>query len=113
MAKLLCPNDPAKAEDLYAPRLYIPAQTVGGEASTVRGRFYDIIDNDESGWHSPMTKRASKGSRSASRSGTNSPRRVSSGVGLPGGIAGGGNPAGGNSGMRNSIMVNGSEDEDL
>jgi hypothetical protein len=112
LAKMLCPNDPVKAEELYAPRIYLPAETPAGEASLVRGRFYDIIDNDDSGWHNPMAKRASKGSRSASASasrsasgsGNNTPRRVSSGVGLA---------AGGNAGMRSSLGGRGGEEEDL
>ncbi|OGE53827.1 hypothetical protein PENARI_c007G02484 [Penicillium arizonense] len=112
LAKMLCPNDPVKAEELYAPRIYLPAETPAGEASLVRGRFYDIIDNDDSGWHNPMAKRASKGSRSASASasrsasgsGNNTPRRVSSVVGLA---------AGGNAGMRSSLGGRGGEEEDL
>ena len=112
LAKMLCPNDPVKAEELYAPRIYLPAETPAGEASLVRGRFYDIIDNDDSGWHNPMAKRASKGSRSASASasrsasgsGNNTPRRVSSGVGLA---------AGGNAGMRSSLGGRSGGEEDL
>jgi hypothetical protein len=92
LAKMLCPNDPVKAEELYAPRIYLPAETPGGEASLVRGRFYDIISASASA------------SRSASGSGNNSPRRVSSGVGLA---------AGGNAGMRSSLGGRGGEDEDL
>ncbi|KAJ5319880.1 hypothetical protein PENANT_c026G05942 [Penicillium antarcticum] len=115
MAKMLCPNDPVKAEELYAPRIYLPAQTHGGEASTIRGRFNDIIDNDESGWHNPAVRRPHKGSRSvsaaasrsASVSGNNSPRRVSSGVGLAPGVSGG------NFRSRTSLQAQTSEDEDL
>lgn len=94
MAKYLAPNDPDRAEDLYAPRFYIPADGNGGEASLVRGRYRDVIGNiDDHGWRKPAHLRRSEsdsktGSRSVSvgsLSGGNSPRRVSSGVRLASG----------------------------
>jgi hypothetical protein len=98
MAKYLAPNDPERAEDLYAPRVYIAADGNGGEASLVRGRYRDVIGNlEDHGWRKPAQLRrleidVKAGSRSGSRSvsvgsnsGANSPRRVSSGVRLTSG----------------------------
>jgi hypothetical protein len=100
MAKYLAPNDPERAEDLYAPRFYIPGDENGGEASLVRGRYRDVIGNiEDHGWRKPAHLRRSEGdpkaaSRSGSRSvsvgslsGGNSPRRVSSGARLASGSA--------------------------
>ena len=85
MAKYLAPSDPQQAEELYAPRFYIPADGVGGEASLVRGRYREVIGSvEDHGWKKPgYLKRMEgelKGSRSVSvgsMSGANSPRRVS------------------------------------
>ncbi|CAG8368343.1 unnamed protein product [Penicillium salamii] len=84
MAKYLAPNDSERAEELYAPRFWIPGDGSGGEGSLVRGRYRDVIGGvDEHGWCKPgyLKRMGEKGS--GGFSGANSPRRVS-GVRLSG-----------------------------
>ncbi|KAJ5339397.1 hypothetical protein N7452_006125 [Penicillium brevicompactum] len=86
MAKYLAPNDPERAEELYAPRFWIPAEGEGGEASLVQGRYREVIGGSgDHGWCKPgylkrMEGELKGGSRSVSAgsvSGANSPRRAS------------------------------------
>lgn len=111
MAKYLTPNDPERAEELYAPRFYIPADGGGGEASLIRGRYREVIGGSgDHGWCKPGYLKRSEGelkggSRSVSAgsiSGANSPRRAS-GVRLA--------SASGRSSGRSSLARD--EDEDL
>jgi hypothetical protein len=116
MAKYLAPSDAKRADDLYAPRFYIPADGNGGEASLVRARYRDVIGTAEGhGWHKPaLLRRAESGSQGGSRSGSagslsggNSPRRVASGVRL---ASGSGRSSLGARGVRENEE---DEDEDL